>query len=107
MISGVYDLRPLRYSVVQPKLLLDHAAIERQSPLFHLPPGAPPVLIGVGAEESPEFRRQSRDYYSAWTGAGLEALYLEQTGRKQFTAIDGFLDPASPLFSAMDQFIRA
>ncbi|HJP35476.1 MAG TPA: alpha/beta hydrolase, partial [Gammaproteobacteria bacterium] len=106
LISGLYDLRPLRYSFVQPKLLLNHDTIERQSPLFHLPKRAPAILVSAGDEESGEFRRQSRDYFDAWIGDGLKGKYLAQPGKNHFTAIDGFLDPESPLFSEIDRFMR-
>ena len=106
MISGLFDLRPLRYSFVQPKLQLNYGTIEGQSPLFHLPESAPHILVSVGAEESAEFRRQSRDYLDAWIAAGLNGEYFEQVGKNHFTAIDGFLDPESSLFRKMDEFMR-
>lgn len=106
MISGLFDLRPLRYSFVQPKLQLNYGTIEGQSPLFHLPESAPHILVSVGGEESAEFRRQSRDYLDAWTAAGLNGEYFEQAGKNHFTAIDGFLDPESSLFRKMDEFMR-
>lgn len=105
-ISGVFDLQPLRYSFVQPKLLLTHDVIQRESPLFHIPAVAPPLLVSVGGEEPGEFRRQSRDYYEAWTNAGLGGEYWEQAGKNHFTAIEGFLDPASELCERIDAFIR-
>jgi arylformamidase len=105
-ISGIFDLRPLRYSFVQPKLLLTHDTIERQSPLFHLPKKAPPLLVSVGGDESNEFRRQSSEYYAAWCSAGLNGEYFEQDAKNHFTAIEGFLDPNSTLFKAMDGFMR-
>ncbi len=99
MISGLYDLRPLRYSFVQPKLLLNYELIQQQSPLFHLPDKAPPVLISVGSAEPSEFRRQSREYFDAWTHAGLAGEYFEQADKNHFSAIDGFLDRNSNLFT--------
>ncbi|MFT4563118.1 MAG: arylformamidase [Gammaproteobacteria bacterium] len=104
-ISGLFDLRPLRYSFVQPKLLLTHDTIERESPLFHLPKKAPPLLVSVGGDESSEFRRQSSEYYAAWCDAGLSAEYFEQEAKNHFTAIEGFLDPNSDLFKTMDRFM--
>jgi len=105
-ISGLFDLRPLRYSFVQPKLLLTHDVIERESPMFHLPDSAPPLMVSVGGDEPGEFRRQSRDYFDAWSAAGLQGEYFEQAGKNHFTAIEGFLDPASELCERMDAFMR-
>ena len=105
-ISGLFDLRPLRYSFVQPKLLLNHDVIERESPLFHIPESAPRLLVSVGDEEPDEFRRQSHDYYAAWTAAGLGGEHWEQAGKNHFTAIEGFLDPASELCERVNTFIK-
>ena len=106
-ISGLFDLRPLRYSFVQPKLLLTHDTIERQSPLFQLPEKAAPLLGSVGGAESHEFRRQSRDYMDAWLAGGLKGEYFELEEKNHFTALDGFLDPASPLLDRLERFIAA
>jgi arylformamidase len=92
-ISGLYDLTPLRYSWLQPKLLLDHETIARHSPLFNLPKAAPPFVVTVGEQESAEFHRQSRDYMEAMRAAGLPAEWLDQPGCNHFTAITGFLNP--------------
>src|SRR5437762_14384571 len=59
-ISGVFDLRPFRYSWLQPKLLLTLDVIEQQSPLFHIPsqaPLPPLLLLTLGGDESAEFHR--------------------------------------------------
>lgn len=92
-VSGLFDLTPLRYSSLQPKLLLDHETIARHSPLFNLPKIAPPLIITVGELESAEFHRQSRSYLEALRAAGLRAEWLDQPGCNHFTAISGFLDP--------------
>lgn len=106
-ISGVFDLRPLPYSFVQPKLLLTHEIIERESPMLHIPKRAAPMLVAVGGDEPSEFRRQSRDYFAAWRGAGLEGEHFELAGKNHFSAIDGFLDGNSELFERMHAFMSA
>ena len=47
-VSGIFDLQPLRYSYLQPKLQLTHEVILRQSPLLNIPPSGPPLLITLG-----------------------------------------------------------
>ena len=104
-ISGVFDLQPLRHSWLQPKLQLDHDTIQSQSPMSRLSTSAAPILVTVGGEETSEFRRQSRDYFELWSGAGRRGQYLEQAGKNHFTAIDGFLDPQSELLTAVHEFL--
>ena len=97
MVSGLFDLRPLRWSNMQPMLQLDDGVIQRNSPLFHVRRSATPALISWGGDEPDEFRRQSDDFLSAWQSAGNRARRWPQEGRNHFDAIYGFEDPKSPL----------
>lgn len=105
-ISGLFDLRPFRYSWLQPKLLLTHELIEQQSPLFHIPQHAPPLLVTLGGDESAEFHRQSDDYLAAWRARGLNATTFAQPGKNHLTAIAGLEDPASALCAAVVDFMQ-
>ena len=100
-ISGLFDLRPLKYSWLQPKLLLNHEIIERESPLFNIPKNAPPISITVGGQEPPEFYRQSESFYQAWTANGLNAKFQPLDDKNHFDAIDGFLNPDSALMKML------
>lgn len=104
-ISGIFDLEPLRYSWLQPKILLDHETIRRESPLFHIPAVAPPLLITLGGEESSEFHRQSGRYLQAWHAAGHEGTAFDQPGKNHFNAIEGFVTPESSLCQAVVDFV--
>ncbi|MFE4371730.1 alpha/beta hydrolase [Streptomyces sp. NPDC056835] len=58
LLSGVYDLEPLRHTYVNGPLALDRGAALRNSPLYHLPARLPPVVIARGGRETGEFIRQ-------------------------------------------------
>ena len=105
-ISGVFDLQPLRYSWLQPTLLLTHEVIMQQSPCFQIPSSAPPLFITLGAEETAEFHRQSKDYLAAWQSQGLQGELDVQPDKNHFTAIDGFIDANSPLCEAVIDFMK-
>ena len=106
-VSGLFDLRPFRHSWLQPKLQLDADLIERQSPLFHIPAQAPPLLVTLGGDESDEFHRQSADYVAAWRAHGHHATEFAQPGKNHLTAIAGFEDADSALCRALMDFIAA
>ena len=97
LVSGLYDLQPLRYSLMQPQLQLDDGVIRRNSPMFSVRACKTPALVTWGADEPDEFRRQSDDFLSAWTAAGNRAKRVPQVGANHFTAIYGFEDPKSLL----------
>lgn len=106
-VSGLFDLGPFPYSFLQPSLQLTWDCVARQSPLRHIPAaGGPPLLVAVGARETPEFLRQSRTYTDAWRAAGHAADLLELPGADHFTAIHGFADAGSPLLQRLARLMR-
>jgi arylformamidase len=97
LVSGIYDLRPLRYSYLQPQIQLDEGMVQRNSPLFSVRRCETPVLITWGGAESSEFARQSDEFHGAWLGAGNRGELAFQAGANHFTAIHGFEHPESEL----------
>lgn len=58
LLSGIYDLEPLRHRCFQPVLRLDDSAVAACSPLFGVRACEAQALIGAGRRETEEFRRQ-------------------------------------------------
>lgn len=59
LMSGIYDLEPLRHSYVNDVLKLEDAAMsERLSPLHQLRERLPPIVLSRGGNETSEFLRQ-------------------------------------------------
>jgi arylformamidase len=106
-ISGIFDLNPLRYSFLQPKLLLTHEIILRQSPYFNIPKAAPPLLLSFGSEETAEFHRQSIDYLQAWQANGLAGELFVQESKHHFSAIGGMTDGNSKLCDMVVDIINS
>lgn len=97
LVSGLYDLAPLRHSYLQPSIRLDDGMIGRNSPMFAVRPCATPVLVTWGGDESAEFARQSTSFHDAWLAAGNATELLPQPGANHFSATDGFEDASSPI----------
>ena len=97
LVSGLYDLEPLRFSLMQPMIQLDDGVIRRQSPMFSVRPCKTPALLTWGGDEPDEFRRQSDDFNTAWNAAGNRSKRSPIAGANHFTAIYGFEDPKSML----------
>lgn len=95
LVSGLYDLQPLRFSKMQPMIQLDDGVIQRNSPLFHVRATRTPVLITWGGAEPAEFQRQSDSFLERWKDAGNRAKSWAQPEANHFTAIYGFEDPKS------------
>jgi arylformamidase len=106
LVSGIYDIEPLRHSYLQPQIRLDDGIVARNSPLFAVRPCRTPILVTWGAEESAEFARQSTSLHDAWQAAGNRSELLAQAGANHFSAIDGFAHPQSPLCRWLQQALR-
>jgi arylformamidase len=91
-ISGLFDLGPFPHSFLQPSLNLDVAQVARNSPLFLPLRVRIPTTVVVGAAESAEFNRQSRDYAASLVDREVPAFCHALAGRNHFTVLDDFLD---------------
>lgn len=102
-VSGIFDLRPLRYSYLQPKLQLTLETVFSQSPLFNIPAPVPPLLAAVGEQESTEFHRQAHAYLKALQTSGVQKQgdLLSLQGKHHFSAIDGLVNKESVLCRAI------
>jgi arylformamidase len=105
-ISGLFDLRPLQQSWLQPTLRLTDQVSAEQSPLLHIPSKAAPLLLSVGGDETDAFKSQSQRYLVAWKYAGLDGGYFAQPGLNHYESVYGFADPTSPLSTAAVDFIK-
>ncbi|MBV8538948.1 MAG: alpha/beta hydrolase [Alphaproteobacteria bacterium] len=100
-ISGLFDLEPIRLCYLNDAVRMDEAEARRNSPLLHLPDKAPPSVVSVGDDELPELRRQSADYYAAWTKKGLKGRYLPVKGHDHFSILEEFARPDGKLTAAL------
>ena len=90
-VSGLFDLKPFPFSWLQPKLLLTSEQVLRNSPVFLKPVYSPHVMVAVGADESHEFQRQSKNYTIFLQKHGVPSEYLSMPGKNHFNIIHDFL----------------
>ncbi len=101
-VSGVFDLVPLVPTSLNGALGLDERQARAASPRWWpAPPPGRELVAAVGAQESAEFRRQTRDLVAAWAGAGVDARALEIPGANHFTVIEELAVPGSALRRAV------
>lgn len=104
-ISGLFDLEPLTHApFVNVDLQLDTARARRLSPVHMPPSSAAPLVTAVGAQESSEFKRQSKAIARAWSANLIAELTLPDTNH--LTVCDELARPTSPLYDAALQLIR-
>lgn len=98
LVSGIYDLMPLRFTGLNRALQLDNDGAFRNSPLHRTPPPGCDLVIAWGGEESEEFERQSRDFASVWSQHGARVTLCPVEEANHFTVIETLADPQSTLF---------
>ena len=100
-ISGIFDVEPCRLNYLNEKLGLSAEEAAAMSPLHHLPPRSGPLAVAYGTHELPELQRQSRDYFQAWTTAGLPGRLLPLAGRNHYTILEQLAAPDGELTAAL------
>lgn len=106
-VSGMYDLRPVMLSArsVYVKLLPEEE--DELSAIRHVDRIRCPILVAYGDKESPEFKRQGREFAAALRKNGLPSRELILEGLNHFEGIRSMIDPWSPLVHAVLEQIES
>lgn len=84
LMSGMYDLKPVRLSKRSNYVKFDDATEEALSSQRHLDKLTAPVIVAYGTLETPEFQRQSRDFAQAVKAAGKPVDLIVGEGYNHF-----------------------
>jgi len=93
VISGIYDLEPIRHSYLNDKLRLDEAMSRRNSPMMQMGGAIKPLALTVGSAELPLLRKQTADFAAHRARHGLPVSYEEIRAANHFTIMDEMLAP--------------
>lgn len=100
LLSGIYDLVPLRHTYVNDVLGLSVDAAIRNSPVYRLPKQLPPVVIARGGIETSEFARQ-HDTMAAVLRQRTTVAEIVSPARNHFDLPYDLGDPNSELGRAV------
>jgi len=84
LISGMYDLKPVRLSKRSQYVDVDDVTEEMLSAQRHIDMINMPLIIAHGTLESPEFQRQSRDFTAAVKAADKPVEFIVGEGFNHF-----------------------
>ena len=88
LVSGMYDLYPVSLSSRNEYLSFTEEIIAALSPFRHLDHLNAQVVVAFGTKESPEFQRQSLEFFSALRREGKSASLIEATGMNHFEILE-------------------
>lgn len=104
LVSGVYDLEPVRRSYVNDTVGMDRDEALANSPLLQAPQLVCPAHLIVGEIETTAFKAQSRWLYDAWQPHLPAVELVERAGRNHFDILFDFADPTTALFRKALQY---
>ncbi|XP_061471854.1 kynurenine formamidase isoform X2 [Rhineura floridana] len=92
LVSGIYDLEPITHIYVNDVLRMTREVALQNSPLQCVPKlegkRTCQVLVAVAQHDSPEFHRQSQEYFEALRAAGWSASLLDIGDTDHFDVIE-------------------
>ena len=105
LLSGLYDLEPIRNCKPNEWLGLDKKSAHRNSPQhLNFKPGAN-LHISWGGKETDEFKRQSLDFVSKLQKEGLNVTSSEIKDRNHFDIVTDLANPNRSLFKIVQSRI--
>lgn len=91
--SGMYDLYPVSLSARNRYVNFTTELIDALSPQRHLDALTAPVIVSHGTLETPEFRRQNREFAAAVKAAGKTVEFIVLNGYNHFEAQESLGNP--------------
>ena len=91
--SGMYDLKPVRLSKRSKYVKFTDEMEQALSAQRHIDKLHTPLILAHGTYETPEFQRQTRDFYAAVKAAGKPVELLVGEGYNHFEMLETLANP--------------
>lgn len=98
LVSGLYDLEPLRLVKVNQELKLSPADIAPLSPVQFAPQRHVKITTTVGSAEGEEFVRNTNELTAAWRAKGADVTEIAAPGFHHFNVLDEMGYAGRPMF---------
>ncbi|XP_047220456.1 kynurenine formamidase [Girardinichthys multiradiatus] len=97
LVSGIFDLLPILSTYVNEPLKMTEEVAVRNSPSQLVPQlkqssSGCQIVVAVAQNDSPEFRKQSEEYYKALEAAGLNVTMEDVVNTDHFSIIEQLVD---------------
>jgi arylformamidase len=93
LLSGMYDLEPVRRSKRSSYVSFTDAMVETLSAERHLDGLHTPLILACGTQETPEFQRQTREFCAAVQAAGKPAELIVGEAYNHFELLETLANP--------------
>jgi arylformamidase len=93
LVGGMYDLEPVRLSARSAYVKFTDQAEQRLSPQRHIDGITMPLIIAYGTCETPEFQRQTQDFFAAVRGLEKPAELIVGEAYNHFELLETLANP--------------
>jgi arylformamidase len=93
LAGGMYDLEPVRLSARSAYVKFTDATEQALSAQRHIDGINTPLVLAYGTRETPEFQRQSRDFFAALKAKGKTAELVVADGYNHFELFETMANP--------------
>jgi len=93
LLSGMYDLKPVRLSKRSLYVNFTDEMEQALSAQRYIDKLNTPLVLGYGTYETPEFQRQTRDFFAAVQAAGKPAQLIVGQGYNHFEFLETLASP--------------
>ncbi len=104
-ISGIFDLRPIVTSYLQPELHLTDEEVAHWSPIEAVPSAATQFEIVVGHEETLPFHQQAQDYGFVLGRHGVSAERVTMPGEDHMSVLRKMGIKGTPMWQRLAEII--
>jgi arylformamidase len=100
-ISGLFDLEPIRLCYLNDALALSPESARRNSPVHLKPSVRVPLILALGAEEGPEYHRQTDALATTWRMHEIPIDVIDAIGQNHFSIMAQLERPDTALARAI------
>ena len=104
-ISGIFDLRPITTSYLQPTLQLTQEEVAHWSPIEAVPSPATHYELIVGHDETPPFHQQAQDFAYVLKRHGVSQERVTAAGKDHMSVLRDFARPGSQTWEILRDVI--
>lgn len=104
-LSGIFDLRPITTSYLQPELHLTAEEVAHWSPIEAVPSPNTHYEIIVGHDETPPFHQQAQDFAYVLDRHGVSHERFTAPGKSHMSVLRDFARPNSPTWAVLRDVI--
>ncbi|XP_076133864.1 kynurenine formamidase isoform X1 [Alosa pseudoharengus] len=97
LVSGIYDIVPIISTSVNEPLKMTKEIALHNSPIqllqqLKVSSATSEIVVAVAQNDSPEFRRQSEDYFNALKSLGMKVTFEDVPNTDHFNIMENFVD---------------